>query len=127
MEFKPGFRLSTIDIVIITVAILSSAYFYTVAKPISYIIAFVVGHFFLFCNISRMSRLPELVWAVVFIVVSILALRFDLLSLFDAFLLSLGLTVLLLILEFRKPSYHGIFWQSLNPNLQTWFAKNKLK
>ena len=28
-------------------------------------------------------------------------------------------------LELRKPSYHGIFWQKLNPKLPEWFSENQ--
>ena len=42
LEFNPGFRLSLFDIVVL----------------------FVLGHFFYFCNITRMSRIPKLIWTV---------------------------------------------------------------
>jgi len=127
MEFKPGFRLSIIDIVVIITAILASVYLFTFAKPLSYIVAFVVGHFFLFCNVTRMSRLPELIWAGVFTVLAVLALRFELISLPVVFLISILLTLILVVIESRKPSYHGILWQKLNPNLEAWFAQRSAK
>jgi hypothetical protein len=26
-------------------------------------------------------------------------------------------------LEMRKPSYHGVMWKMINPNLETWFRE----
>ena len=124
MKFNPGFRLSIVDIVFLSTATIASVYLYTFAKPLSYIVAFVVGHFFLFCNITRMSRLPELIWAVVFTALSLLALKFSVISLPVVFLVSTFLTTILVVLESRKPHYHGILWEKVNPNLETWFTEN---
>jgi len=127
MQFKPGFRLSAIDIIFIAIAILFCIYFFNIAKSISYIIGIVVGHFFLFCNIARMSRTPEIIWAVFFTLFTILSLKFNLVPLSLVFLASIVLSIMLVFLETRKPSYHGILWQKLNPNLENWFTNNNSK
>ena len=43
-------------------------------------IAFVVLHFFLFCNVLRMSRPLELIWAGIFAALAIAIISFNLLS-----------------------------------------------
>ena len=87
-------------------------------------IAFVVGHFFLFCNVFRLSRGLEMIWAVAFIFVM---LKFYLYSdgpgrsLMTIALWSLTTTVFVVFLELRKPSYHGTGWSRINPNLRRWW------
>lgn len=83
-------------------------------------IAFVVLHFFLFCNVLRMSRPLELIWAGVFVVVAALAMAM-VVSWPLAFGVALVATVVLAIIETRRPSYHGIAWQTVNPNLPHWW------
>lgn len=126
-KFKPGFRLSTLDILVIVSAIAGALYFFNIAKPLSAIIAMVVMHFFVFCNVTRMSRIPELIWAFVFTLLTILSLRFNLLPLYLVFIISISLSVTLIALELRKRSYHGILWQKINPNLEAWFRENNEK
>jgi hypothetical protein len=84
-------------------------------------IGFVIAHFFIFCNLVRMDRSSELVWACLFV---ILAASITLagrpqwpLTLAIAFVV----TACLVFLEIRKPSYHGVFWQRINPNLPQWW------
>ncbi len=123
-EFKPGFRLSTLDILILVVSAVAAISLWGVSSKFSTVIVFVVLHFFYFCNITRMSRVPELIWAAGFVLIVGLGVHNDILSLSLAFLICLSLTCLLTILEIRKPSYHGLFWSKLNPNLQQWFESS---
>jgi len=126
MKFKPGFRLSIVDMIVIIIAISASIYFFNSARSISYLIAFVVGHFFLFCNVTRMSRIPEIIWAIFFTALAALSIKYNLLTLPIVFLASIGLTIILIFIESRKPSYHGLLWQKVNPNLETWFSENQV-
>lgn len=84
-------------------------------------ILFVVTHFFLFCNVFRFSRPPELIWASVFVVLSIARMNIESVLGMHVMLICLALTVVLVILEIRKPGYHGILWWFFNPGLQSWF------
>ena len=60
MIFKPGFRISIIDTFVIVIAITASTLLHKTDIVFSVAIIFVVGHFFLFCNVFRLSRKPEL-------------------------------------------------------------------
>ncbi len=42
-------------------------------------------------------------------------------------IIACGLSIggLIIILETRHPSYHGILWQRLNPDLESWFYREK--
>lgn len=67
-EFNPGFRLSVFDIAILISGLLGAQFVRIIGIDLSYMLLFVVGHFFYFCNVTRMSRIPKLVWAVCFVV-----------------------------------------------------------
>lgn len=68
-----------------------------------------------------MSRIPELIWAGVFITGASASFKIGVPSFEVAVGISLFTTIVLVALEVRKPSYHGVYWQKLNPNLEKWF------
>lgn len=121
MRFQPGFRFSVFDGAIITVAFLGAWSLYPYSLELAIIVLFVVAHFFLFCNVVRMSRLSELIWAGAFVILTSLSLVFNLFSWWLAAASNVLLTVTLVFIELRKPSYHGIFWKKVNPGLPDWF------
>ena len=124
MEFKPGFRLSTIDTLVIFTSLITACYVHSHSHLMTWVIFFVVAHFFLFCNIMRMSRVPELVWASIFIVFSSLSIQQNFPWLIT-FSLSFIISFILIFLETKKASYHGVFWKQLNPNLPEWFNNKR--
>ncbi len=91
------------------------------ADRLGLIVLLVVGHFFLFCNVFRVSRRLELAWALVFVVCTWLAIS-ALLAWWAAIALVIASTVVALAIAIRHPSYHGIGWQRLNPNLRAWWV-----
>ena len=126
-QFKPGFRLSKLDIGVLILGCLGAYYYAKSNLLISFILVFVVGHFFLFCNVVRMSRVPELIWAVSFLSMTICSVVFQLFTPETVFSLSLLITSILIYFELRKPSYHGLFWKKFNPDLPEWFKNNNLQ
>ena len=93
----------------------------TVDRWFGFAIAFVVLHFFLFCNVLRMSRPLELIWAGIFAGLAIATISFGLLSWPAVFATSGGVTVMVAVMEALRPSYHGVCWQKLNPRLPEWW------
>lgn len=120
-KLQPGFRLSALDVVILIVGGAASAYAMTVDRWLGIAIAFVVLHFFLFCNVLRMSRPLELIWGGVFAALAVAAILLDLLSWLIVFVISSAVTVIVAFIETRRPSYHGVGWQTLNPRLPEWW------
>ncbi len=59
-NFQPGFRLSAIDIAVICAGAVATVVFWQRTWWIGFVIAFVTAHFFLFCNVFRISRPLEL-------------------------------------------------------------------
>ena len=119
--FQPGFRLSSLDVVVLLVGGVASACAAFVNMWFGIAIAFVVSHFFLFCNVLRMSRPLELVWATVFCGLAIAAITFRLLPWPVVLAVSAVVTVIVAIIEARRPSYHGVGWRQLNPRLREWW------
>ena len=128
MEFKPGFRLSLTDIIILIIGGIVAAYFAVIEAIISLIITFVVGHFFLFCNVFRISRPPELLWAAIFSCLSVMTLTTGFPGWAVTFSSSIVLTVIIIIRGAILPSYHGILWRKINPELkQRWERSRDIK
>ena len=117
--------MSNFDVVFIIVILGAAIGLNGISKLLSFYCIFVAGHFFLFCNVIRMSRIPELIWASTFSVFAISHHKTGVPSLVITILISLLCTFILVVIELRKPSYHGVFWQRLNPHLPNWFnARN---
>ena len=120
-DFKPGFRLSKIDVGVLVLGVAAAIWLYPISVLAASIVVFVIGHFFLFCNVFRLSRPPELIWAATYVMLMVLSTTYDILPVQYVFLAQATLTVLLVVLELRKPSYHGSLWKRVNPNLEKWF------
>lgn len=125
--FVPGFQLSVLDVVVLILAVIGTYVLGRYSWWAGLIILFVVGHFFLFCNVFRIARKSELIWAGTFEVLTASTIFLDIPGWIVTITSSLLLTTLLVVLEMRKPGYHGIFWQRINPRLhEYWNAKQEI-
>jgi hypothetical protein len=80
--------------------------------------AVAVLHFFLFCNIIRIWRPYELIWAGLFVLNIYLWMQFDMpraLGVCAILLIQMCFTSAFLALQMRSKYYHGVGWQQLNP------------
>ena len=123
-EFKPGFRFSAFDAVILAGGAVASALAWQGDARLGWVIAIVVGHFFLFCNVFRVARGLELIWAGIFVALTIGTLSWNWPGWFWAMVGTLAATVLVIVIEARKPSYHGVGWRRINPRLREWWQAN---
>jgi hypothetical protein len=123
-KFAPGFRLSLRDAIVLVVGIGSSIALGKIFWPASLIIAVASGHFFLFCNVFRISRRLELIWAGIFIVLSGATILAEFPEWAVTIAISICATVAVVICETRKPSYHGVGWRRINPHLKSWWDSN---
>jgi hypothetical protein len=120
--FAPGFRLSLRDAVVLVAGVIAAPLLATMVWWWGFVVAFVVAHFFLFCNVVRMARPLELAWTAVFLAVTVGTITLDFPGWPVAIPLSLAATATVVALQLRKPSYHGIAWQRINPRLPEWWA-----
>jgi len=123
-RFNPGFRLSALDITVLVIASLAAAVLYHVDEAISFCLLFVIGHFFLFCNVFRLPRPLELIWAVVFAASAASTMVWALPGWPLTGALTLLATVVVITIQIRRASYHGVAWQKLNPELPEWFQRH---
>jgi hypothetical protein len=123
-EFRPGFRLSEFDVGVLIVGILMSVIVGRSDDWLGFAVTFTAAHFFLFCNVLRMSRPFELIWAALFVLMAASTILLGVPTWSNTFLALLLCTFVLACIEIRKPSYHGVCWKIVNPNLPQWWATN---
>jgi hypothetical protein len=119
--FSPGFRLSVVDVFVLIGGTVAAIALSIYVWWWGFVPAFVLAHFFLFCNVVRMARPLELIWAGVFVVLAGATIASDVPGWLITALGSLLVTVVVVIVEMRKPSYHGVGWQQINPGLPAWW------
>lgn len=110
---KHGFRFSLIDALAIIVCAVITVGGFGIVGSAAWLFPFVLGHFFLFCNVFRVPRKPELVWAAAFLVLSAACLISDV-SILHAMWLVLPVTAGVLLYSICLPTYHGIFSRTDN-------------
>ena len=119
--FNPGFRLSITDVIILIAGAIASLLVANIEFWFGIAIVFTVGHFFLFCNVFRMPRHLELAWAALFLLLlgsTIVMQQPDWLVSFGFSLIG---TVVVVVIQLRQPSYHGVGWSRINPQLPQWW------
>jgi len=123
-KFSPGFRLSALDVGVLAVGAVAAAATASIAPSWAVAIGLPVVHFFLFCNVFRISRPLELLWAGVFLILAASTVTWGAPGWFATVIVSACVTVAVVVAEMCKPSYHGVGWQRINPRLVEWWAEN---
>ena len=108
-----GFRLSVADGLILVAGGLASWPTYRTLGEHALMLPLVLGHFFLFCNVFRIRRNYEYIWAAVWVVNYCAWLFSGSFTWWGVLAVQSPLTVLLIVLEIRSPEYHGILWRRL--------------
>jgi len=124
-EFKPGVRFSAADFLMLVVAGGFAWWAYDRGPWLAWVTLYVVGNFFLFCNVFRIGRSAELAWSVVFVALTGIRLRTGSISWSTIYGTTAALTALLVGLEMRKASYHGVGWSRINPGLKDWWLARR--
>jgi hypothetical protein len=112
-----GLHFSSLDAGAIAAFVGVAVVFWQWDSPLWWMLAIAAGHFFLFCNVFRIIRRRELVWAGLFILNIGLWMWFGELICTRILACQLPLTAGLIFADLRAPGYHGIFADRLNPNL----------
>lgn len=112
-----GFRFSFSDAVAITAFLSSAGILWHFGNPLGWLLVMAAGHFFLFCNVFRIVRRRELIWAGLFLVNVTLWAWNDSLTWTGVLLCQLPVTIAVVVLDMRSAAYHGIFAKRLNPGL----------
>jgi len=115
-----GFRFSKFDAGVLVgtgvIAALAAAF----SPAFAALILFVLLHFFLFCNVFRVRRTKEIAWAVVLIFNMMVWIAAGSFLWWGIALLQLPVTVLVVVLEMRSPTYHGVGARAINKQLDAY-------
>lgn len=121
--FKPGFRLSELDVGFMFLVFALSPILARVFEQLGIAALFALGHFFLFCNVLRATRSLELLWAAAFVGLWSSAYFWGVPSWAHTYAWALAVTVAVTVVQVRLASYHGVFWTVLNPRLPQWWEE----
>lgn len=102
-----GFRFSATDAIAILLFGAATAAGLWILGSVAWLIAFVAGHFFLFCNVFRIPRFLELTWAGCFLAVASICLVLDV-EILHVMWLTPPFTLGILWYGVRRPEYRGI-------------------
>jgi hypothetical protein len=119
--FSPGFRFSTFDIIVLALGMTGLIAADAFEWWLRLAVGIPVAAFFLFCNVFRISRALELIWAAVFIGLAAATIISDVPGWTATTIVSAGVAAIVIAIEMRRPSYHGIGWQRINPELPSWW------
>jgi len=110
-----------VDVVFLLLGGIGAAYATTMNLWLAAAIGFVFLQFFLFCNVIRMPRVLEYIWALTFAGLVASCNLFGVVSWATVFAAASVLTSVLVSIAVRQPSYHGVGWQRFNPRLPEWW------
>ncbi len=124
-EFAPGFRLSRTDALVVLLGLAGGIAGASVEWWIGAAVALPVGNFFLFCNVFRIERMLELIWAVLYVTLAAGSLNWGMPSWPVTIGIASLVTLIVVGVGLRRPSYHGVGWQRINPGLPQWWAAHQ--
>ncbi len=110
-----GFRFSVTDAFVLIAVSGFSFFLWPHIPDLAIIALFTLLHFFLFCNIFRIRRKPELIWAGIFLLMAGVGMGIFNASVWIVAGLQLPVTIYLIFRETRHESYHGLACRLLNP------------
>lgn len=122
--FKPGFRISKLDVGFMLLVFVSSLLLARLFEQLALAALFAVLHFFLFCNVLRAKRWLELMWAAAFVGLWASSFFWGVPSWHYTYALAFAVTLVVAVVQVLLPSYHGAFWAILNPRLPQWWEKH---
>ena len=122
---SPGFYITTSDVVVLIAGFIGSIIIGSMIWQAGLIVAFVVSHFFLFCNVFRISRPSELIWAAGFTLIASSTILTEFPGWIATGIGGIALSSFLIWRETKKTGYHGIYWQIWNPGLPSWWESHQ--
>ncbi|SPE51674.1 conserved membrane hypothetical protein [Verrucomicrobia bacterium] len=112
-----GCRFSATDAVALSAFGAAGAVLYLPGSSLWWVVAIAAGHFFLFCNVFRLVRRRELIWAAVFVLNVTFWILLGRLDCSNVMACQLPVSTGVIAWEIKATRYHGIFADRLNPKL----------
>ena len=117
-----GFRFSATDgVVLVLGALLGVAGWHWLGQ-IGLLAPFVVGHFFLFCNVFRVRRRLELAWSALFLANIGVWIGMGAGDARWHAAAQLAVTAAVIAREMASARYHGVFARRINPRIDDYLA-----
>jgi len=120
--FRPGFRMAPTDAAVLIAGAVGAVLAARIEPAFGLAVLLPVAMFFVFCNVVRMVRRLELVWAFAYAAGFVARSQWGWPTWPWLFGGSLALAVVLVGVQLRRADYHGIAWQRFNPSLPAWWA-----
>lgn len=120
--FRPGFRFAPTDGLVLLAGAVGAAMAWRIEPAIGIAVLLPVAMFFVFCNVVRMVRSLELVWAGAYAAGCVARIQFGGPPWPWVVGGCLLLAVALVGLQLRRADYHGVGWQRVNSQLPAWWA-----
>src|SRR5215831_8577761 len=112
-----GFRFSVVDAVALGAFAGLTLVLHYLAADVWWLVIIVASHFFLFCNVFRLRRSREMIWAGLFVLNAAFWLLAGHLDPVHILACQVPATLALIAWEIRSARYHGIAADRLNPRL----------
>lgn len=103
-----GFRFSPADAVAIVVCALATWGVWPWVGEMALLLPIVLGHFFLFCNVFRIPRKPELLWGAVFVVNVVVWIGVDRFAWPSVLWTQSPVTLAVIVAGVLRRDYHGM-------------------
>ncbi len=121
-----GARMMVWDPPMLALCALGTAWAWPTIGAMSLVAPLVFGHFLLFCNVFRVRRSLELIWAGAFLLnAAVTIASFDLDAVPYMAAAQLPVTLLVIGYELRHWRYHGVLADRLNPELVRYLEWSK--
>lgn len=117
-----GFRFSAVDGVVLVLGALLGVAGWHYLGQVGLLAPFVVGHFFLFCNVFRVRRKLELVWSALFLLNVAAWIYADSSDVWWFGGAQMLVTVAVIACEMTSAQYHGIFARRINRRIDDYLA-----
>ena len=110
-----GFRFSPRDGVVLIVGAALTAGLMLLVGDIALLLAVLVFHFLLFCNVFRVGTKPELFWAASFAINVVCWVLTGMIEWWRIGLSQIPMTLIVLVWVMCQSDYHGVLAARLNP------------
>lgn len=125
VAFRPGFRFAPTDALVLLAGAAAAWFAWRIEPWLGIAVLLPVALFFVYCNIVRMARPLELVWALAYAAGCVVRVQLGVPGWPWLVSGSVGLAAGLVVVQLRRPDYHGIGWQRINPQLPQWWATRR--
>jgi len=121
-----GLRFSISDAIVLALLACSTVVVYQINESFAWLVGIASMHFFLFCNVFRVRRRREIIWAVLFVLNAGFWFLLGRINWFAVLACQIPVTAGVIAWEIKTPRYHGIFANRLNPRLEDYLERRIL-